>query len=150
MPYIPDEDQQFLREQFSEHMEQQVTVLLFTKKPSVLFIPGTPDTSQLQQTQELLEEVASLSDKLAIEVYDYVNDGEITRQHKVDKIPAVLLQSDGTALRFFGTPAGYEFSTLIQDIFDLSTGNIELAEETQEYLRNLDHDIHIQVFVTPT
>lgn len=152
MPYIPEADQQFLREKFGEFLQEQVKLLLFTKREPVLFIPGTPDTdtSYLRQIRELMEEVASLSDKLDVEVYDYVTDAEVTRQHNVDKIPAVLVQSDGTALRFFGTPAGYEFSTFIQDIFDLSTGNVELSEETQAYLKSLTQDVRIQVFVTPT
>ena len=54
------------------------------------------------------------------------------------------------AIRFLGLPAGYEFSTLVADIVDVSTGNIALSEATQEELRGLEQDLHLQVFVTPT
>ncbi len=54
------------------------------------------------------------------------------------------------AVRFLGLPAGYEFSTLIADIVDASTGQLALSEATQDELRALDQDLHLQVFVTPT
>ncbi|MBI4498119.1 MAG: hypothetical protein HY689_09500 [Chloroflexi bacterium] len=152
MPFLSDADQQFLREKFAEGLQRPVQILLFTKREPALFIPGTPDAdlTYLRQTRELLEEVAALSEKIQMEVYDYISDSEAMRQHRLDKIPAVLVQSDGTAVRFIGVPAGYEFSTFVQDIFDVSTRNIELSPQHQEYLRNLEQDVHIQVFVTPT
>ena len=52
--------------------------------------------------------------------------------------------------RFLGVVAGHEFSTLIQDILDLSTNTIELSDETKEILSGLEEDVHLQVFVTPT
>ena len=70
----------------------------------------------------------------------------------IEHIPAILLggANDERPARFYGVTAGYEFSTLIQDILDLSTGNIELTEATLEWARNLQEDVHIQVFSTPT
>ena len=52
--------------------------------------------------------------------------------------------------RFFGIPAGYEFSTLVEDILDLSKGTTALSEKTRTALEEVDQDLHIQVFVTPT
>ena len=54
------------------------------------------------------------------------------------------------AIRFLGLPAGYEFSTLVADIVDVSTGTVGLSEAAQAELRGLDQDLHLQVFVTPT
>jgi alkyl hydroperoxide reductase subunit AhpF len=79
----------------------------------------------------------------------------------VDKIPAIILnnsddgradagQSEGSRVRYYGIPAGYEFSSLIEDIIDLSRNQTELSAETKEALQELEEDLHIQVFVTPT
>ncbi|HEV2582228.1 MAG TPA: hypothetical protein VGT44_15335 [Ktedonobacteraceae bacterium] len=53
-------------------------------------------------------------------------------------------------MRFFGIPAGYEFSWLVEDLLDLSTGTTKLSEKTRTALQEIDQDLHIQVFVTPT
>jgi len=53
-------------------------------------------------------------------------------------------------VRYFGIPAGYEFSTLVEDLIDVSKGTTRLSEKTREILATVDQDLHIQVFVTPT
>ena len=50
----------------------------------------------------------------------------------------------------FGVPAGYEFSTFIEDLRMLGSGDPALSEDTHKALGRLTHPIHIQVFVTPT
>jgi len=64
----------------------------------------------------------------------------------------VFARADGsdTGVRFYGIPAGYEFGTLIDDIVDVSRGTGGLSPETEAYLKSLDTDVHLQVFVTPT
>lgn len=56
----------------------------------------------------------------------------------------------GTNVRFLGLPAGYEFSTLLADIVDVSKGQTDLSAEALEAVRAIDTPVHIQVFVTPT
>ncbi len=51
---------------------------------------------------------------------------------------------------FFGVPAGYEFSTLLKDIVQISRGETELAPETREMIKKLSTPVDIKVFVTPT
>jgi glutaredoxin-like protein len=53
-------------------------------------------------------------------------------------------------VRYFGIPAGYEFARLLEALFDVSSGSTDLSEATRRALRGLNHDIHLQVFVTPT
>ena len=69
----------------------------------------------------------------------------------ITHIPAFILQGHTRgAVRYFGIPAGYEFSTLIEDLIDVSKGTTNLSDKTREALATVDQDIHIQVFVTPT
>ncbi|MDP8924894.1 MAG: hypothetical protein M3O34_18755 [Chloroflexota bacterium] len=53
-------------------------------------------------------------------------------------------------VRFLGLPGGYEFSTLVADIVDVSKGRTDLADATRVAVRAIDSPVHIQVFVTPT
>ncbi len=47
-------------------------------------------------------------------------------------------------------PAGYEFATLIEVIIAVSRGSTTVTEETRAALAQVSHDVHLQVFVTPT
>jgi glutaredoxin-like protein len=100
------------------------------------------------QTRGLLEELASMSDRLTLSVFDLVADAEQAKAYSIDKIPATVLMADrDVGIRYYGVPAGYELNALVETIQDLSRGQTDLEPEV---LENLSNDIHIQVFVTPT
>ncbi len=46
------------------------------------------------QTKQLLTEVAELSDKVSLEVYNFQLDKEKVNQYKVDKIPATVIEGE--------------------------------------------------------
>ncbi len=107
------------------------------------------------ETRELVEEVAELSDKLSVEVYDFVADEAVVNEYGIDKIPAVAIVADGDGakdygIRLYGIPSGYEFSTLIEDILMVSHRESGLSSETKALLHDLSEPLHLQVFVTPT
>jgi Thioredoxin domain len=69
----------------------------------------------------------------------------------VPAIPAGPSQAEiGANVRFLGLPGGYEFSTLLADIVDISRGRTDLSAEALDVVRSIDSAAHIQVFVTPT
>ena len=53
-------------------------------------------------------------------------------------------------IQFSGTPSGYEFSTLINDILAVSRRNSGLTETTRDFLKQLNQPVHLQLFVTPS
>jgi len=53
-------------------------------------------------------------------------------------------------IRFFGIPAGYEFTSLLDAILSVSKGDTILSQQAKEELKALQKEIHLQVFVTPT
>lgn len=151
MPLFSAQDEAQIKELFQQ-LEQDVNIELFTQKQTLLTIPGREQVSELCSTaNQLMQELTSLSDKLHLNVYDLRDDDAKLEERQIDRIPSVLLGSDHAwPARFLGLVSGYEFATLIQDIIDLSTNNIELSEENQAKLKNLQEDVHIRVFVTPT
>ena len=124
----------------------QVKLVLFTQEMECQYC---------SETRSLAEEVAGLSDKIDVEVYDFVKDSEIVETYGIDKIPAIAIVKGGDepkdyGIRLYGIPSGYEFSTLIEDIAMVSTGESGLDQETKDELAILTSPLHFQVFVTPT
>ncbi len=150
MAFLSGNDQNEIKRLF-EQLSGNVQLIYFTQKESPLIIPGQ-ECGSCKDTRLLLEEVAALSDKIRLEVHDFVADSEIAREHGIDRIPALVMTAEGVKgkLRYFGMPSGYEFSVLIGSLLDVSQGKSDLSEETVGILRGLDKDLHIQVFVTPT
>jgi alkyl hydroperoxide reductase subunit AhpF len=150
MPILSPADQEYLRQVFVERLRDPITIQLFTQRVTQISIPGY-ECATCRETNQLLEEVAALSEKITLEMYDLLQEGAKAREAGVEEIPAIILKghNKGT-LRFIGVPAGYEFATLIEDIIDVSRGTTELSPLSRETLAMLAQPVHIKVFVTPT
>ena len=145
MALLKEEDRNHLIEQFKS-LESPVKIVVFTQKMECQYC---------QETRMIGEELAALSDKISLEVYDFEKDKEIAETYNIDKIPATVIMTGGDqpkdyGIRYFGIPSGYEFSSLIEDIMMISGGDSGLSAETKEMLANLEEPVHLQVFVTPT
>ncbi len=137
-----------IREAF-EALTGPVNIVLFTQGENM------PECEYCVETRELLEEVSALSDKITLEVHDFAREAQLAEQYHIDKIPAVAILSSGAApkdhgIRLYGVPAGYEFSTLIEDILMVSQQKSALNAKTLNELKKLTQPVNIQVFVTPT
>ena len=88
----------------------------------------------------MAEDIASLSDKIKLEVYNFTLDKNKVEEYKVDKIPAMVV-CDGSGkdygIRFYGIPAGYEFTSLIEAIRNVSAGESGLTEKSKQELIKL-------------
>lgn len=104
-----------------------------------------------REAKELLEELVALSEKLSLEVYNFLLDKEKVAEYGVDKVPATVVRSGKDyGIRFYGLPAGYEFSTLLDALVSVSQSDSGLGEKSKEKLRQLAEPLHLEVFVTPT
>lgn len=150
MALIGEKDADFIRDHFSKHMTNEVKITLFSQKESTLYIPAQ-ECMYCSETRELLEEVAALNDKIELDIKDFVADQAEAASLGIDRIPAFVVEGASKGkVRFFGIPSGYEFSTLIEDIVDVSRGETDLQPKTRAALAALTEDVRIQVFVTPT
>jgi len=145
MTLLKEADQQQLKEQF-EALENPVKLVMFTQEMECQYC---------SETRMISEEVASLSDNISVEVYDFVRDQEIAEEYSIDKIPAIAIVKGGDqpkdfGIRLYGIPSGYEFSSLIENIMMVSKGESGLSQETKAWIEGLEEPVHLQVFVTPT
>ncbi|MCA9958535.1 MAG: thioredoxin family protein [Chloroflexota bacterium] len=145
MALLKEQDQQHLRQEFAA-LENPVKLIVFTQPFECQYCT---------ETRMIAEEVAALSDKISVEVYDFDNHREIAEQYNIDKIPATVIMRGGDeakdyGIRFYGIPSGYEFSSIIEDIMLVSSGDSGLSDEVRAWASNLTEEVHMQVFVTPT
>jgi len=124
-------------------MMEPVRLIIFTQEIECQFC---------KEARQLAQEVAGLMpEKISVEVYDFVKDDAQAKQYGVDKVPAlVILGKKDYGIRYYGIPYGYEFSTLIETVVNVSKGTTNLSEDTKAKLKALDKPAHIQVFVTLT
>ena len=123
---------------------KQVDLLLFTQTF------GGSESGPV--AKQVLDEVASLHDKITVIEKNFVLDTEDRAKYKVDKSPAIVVLSDGadTRMRLYGAPTGYEFVSLVEAVLLAGTGTPELEPETITALAEVTEPLHLQVFSTPT
>ena len=154
MEILNKEVREATQKKFNGELENKVTILHFSQEQSRLVLPDSlkgQDCFFCKETKQLLEEVKALSDKIELLVYDYTADKEKVAEYKIDKIPATVIMGDkDCGIRFYGIPSGYEYTSLVEAIADVSRQRTELSPQTKDALKSIDKNIHIQVFVTPT
>jgi hypothetical protein len=108
--------------------------------------------------------LTSLSDKIQLEILNFAIDRDKAEMFKIRRVPAIALvrmeseivggavqlRERDFGIRYYGVPAGYEFSALVSDVFDVSRGESGLSEASKTLLAQLQEPLHLQVFTTPT
>jgi len=142
MGLIPEEHKQHLKEEFEKNLKDDVRIVVFTQETECPFC---------KEARELAEEVGALSNKIKVEVYDFVKDSEKAKEYRIDKVPAIaVLGKKDYGIRFYGLAYGYEFRPFTESIINISRGATNLSEETKKKLASIEKPVHIQVFVSLT
>jgi alkyl hydroperoxide reductase subunit AhpF len=151
MAMISERERQQIREIFERDLVSDVRLEVFYKKPSMLFVPGRQESQSGPEAETLVRELAELTERVQVEAHDIAAEPDSAAAAGVTRVPAVLLHGRNAGkVRFLGAPSGYEFSTLIADIVDISKGEVSLSDETRAALGAIAEPVHIQVFSTPT
>ncbi len=135
-----------IREIFQQ-LEEPVELLYFGSQEACEYC---------EDTRQLAEELAGLSDLINLRVYDLEQDAERAQEFQVDKVPGLVLagRENGEVrdygIRYAGIPSGHEFSSLVHDLVMVSGRDSRLSEQTRASLQELSEPVHLQVFVTPT
>jgi glutaredoxin-like protein len=142
MSLLPEDKKEALRNDLKERMVDPVKIVMFTQEVECRFC---------SDTRQLVQELATLNDKVTVEVYDFMADGDKAKEYKVEKIPALaIVGKKDYGVRIYGIPYGYELQTLISAVVNVSRGTTDLSEKTKAILADVKSPVHIQVFVTLT
>jgi alkyl hydroperoxide reductase subunit AhpF len=147
MPLLSSADQDKLREAFAE-MTSNVRLLFFTQ---------TLGCETCLHTRQILEELPPLSGRISIEEVNLVLERDKAGAYGVDRVPAIALlgedeagQTHDSRIRFLGTPAGYEFVSLVQALLLVGGGGSNLTAPNRQRVAAVDKPVTMQVFTTPT
>ena len=142
MAFISDKDRKYIEDMFRKGLEEKLNISLFVDAPA--------KCAYCKDTQSILEDLTSIDGRLNLKVYNIEKDNKEAILLGVDKTPAIVLWSkSGHGIYYFGIPAQYEFSSLLEDIIDISAGKSRLSESTKTKLKTIDKPVDIKVFVTP-
>jgi glutaredoxin-like protein len=142
MSLIPDDKKELLKNDFKEKLVDPVKIIMFTQEIECRFC---------SDTRRLVQELATLNDKITVEIYDFVADDAKAKEYGIDKIPALaIIGKKDYGVRIYGIPYGYELQTLIEAIINVSKSKTDLSDNTKNILAEVKSPVHIQVFVTLT
>ena len=147
MPLLSPADKDKLREKFEE-MTADVRLLFFTQALGC---------ETCLHTRQILAELPPLSSRISIEEVNLVLEKGKADEYGVDRVPAIAVLSQDQAgqthdsrIRFLGTPAGYEFISLVQAILLVGGGGSNLTEKNRQRVAAVDKPVTMRVFATPT
>jgi glutaredoxin-like protein len=142
MPLLSDEQKKQVKERLAQNLLNPVTLTVFTQEY---------ECDYCKENRELAQDLAGSTEKIKLEVFDLMKDKEKATELGIDKVPATIIRGGkGSQVKFYGVPAGYEFSTFLTDIILVSRGETKLSPETRRALAGIKAPVHVQVFVTPT
>ena len=142
MAMLNAQDQDAVRQEFAK-IVGPVKLVVFSQE----LVAG----DLCRQNEQLMREVAALSDRISVEVLNPAIDRERAEAYAVGEVPALVVEgARDYGIRFLGIPSGYEFSNLIDSIIVASTGEPALSDATKASLAGLTGDVEIKVFSTPT
>jgi glutaredoxin-like protein len=119
-----------------------VRLILFTQESDCQFC---------KEAVGLAQELSGLSDKLSVEVHDLEKDAAKAAEHRVDKVPAFVIAGEKDyGIRYYGVPAGYEFTTLLTLVELVGNRESGLKPESKSKLSSLTSPADMQMFVTLT
>jgi alkyl hydroperoxide reductase subunit AhpF len=105
---------------------------------AVTVIGGRRELEPGEETRRLVDELLELSRSLSLNVVARDEPG---------RYPALRI---GDGLRYHGLPWGYELSSLVYGIAEAGRSEPTLAPGTREALEQLERDVELEVYVTPT
>ncbi len=144
MAIIDEKTKEHLKKDFESKLQDEVRILFFKGEPCQY-------CKEIREIINTLEEVSN--GKIRVEEYDFANNKDIVAKYNVEMYPALVLVSNkfpAGNVKFYGIPSGYEFISLVEDIFMLSTGQTSLTDDTKDIIKGIKKPVKIQVFVTPT
>ena len=142
MSLLPEDKKEQLRNDFKEKLVDPVKLIMFTQEMECRFC---------SEARQLVQEMATLNDKITADVYDFVADAQKAQEYGITRIPAIaIIGKVDHGVRIYGIPYGYELQTLVEGIISVSRGTTDLSDRTKEIIKDIKNPVHIQVFVTLT
>jgi len=136
---LGDHERETIRTIFDE-LERDVPLHLELgpEQTPVTVIAGGRELDFGAETQALLEQLASLSDRVSLSVTETDERGNWPKTTIAGR------------LAYHGLPWGYELATVVGAIAEAGRSESSLSADSRRVLAGLERDVALEVFVTPT
>ncbi len=116
----------------------------------LVFFTQTFGCDTCLQAEQMVDEIARLSERVTVEKYNLVLDREPAAEFNIDRAPAVaIVGAADHGLRYYGTPAGHELESMIDAILVAGGGAGDgLAPASLAAAAAVEQPLDIKVFVT--
>jgi len=132
--------QRELEKKFQREFQNEISLYVFV---------GPDNREYCNFTVQLCEELSELDGRINLTVYQ--NSDEKATRLGIIRTPTVLVGWDqGYKVKYTGAPAGQEAGGFIETISLISRRDSGLQRDSKTKLQNIDRDVSIQVYVTPT
>src|SRR5512147_3244823 len=133
MSLLPDDKKELLKNEFKEKLVDPVHLVMFTQEMECRYCT---------ETRSLVQEMATLNDKISADVFDFVADVQKAQEYGIEKIPAIaVIGKVDYGVRIYGIPYGYELQTLVEGIINVSRAKTDLAERTKTVLKDIQKPV---------
>ncbi|MGM9925715.1 MAG: FAD-dependent oxidoreductase [Bacillus sp. (in: firmicutes)] len=126
---------------------------IFAKMASDVTLVSIVDESlpKSVELRDFLLDIAELSDKLHLELYNKGENPEMEEKIHADKYPVVsLLNANGeySGVKYHGVPGGHELNSFILAIYNLAGPGQALDASILETIKSIDKKANIKVMVS--
>jgi alkyl hydroperoxide reductase subunit AhpF len=123
-----------------DRLDRDVSLVLELgpEETPVTVIAGGREIDFGAETQALLEQIAALSERVGLKV---------TETDERGRWPKTTI---GGRLVYHGLPWGYELATLVGGIVEAGRSESSLSRASLAAVAGLEHDVALEVYVTPT
>ena len=140
MSSLIDESVKIAVKQRFADLKHQVIIKVFSTKGHCLFC---------NEMLALVNSIAQLSDKIKVEVCQCDKNDPLAKKYNITDHPAISIEGDKDyRIRFYGVPAGKEFTSLIETIILVSNREATLSPQVKDLLKKINKKVNLKVFVT--
>lgn len=122
------------------NLKTQLKAYLQKLSRPIEIVASLDDGEKSRELQSLLEEIASLSDRIAV----------IEKHSDAERKPSFSIGEPGkdAGIRFAGIPMGHEFTSLVLALLQVGGHPVKLDDAVIEQIRSLDGDYEFETYIS--
>lgn len=144
----PEKHEEFL----DSNLKEQLGEIAKRFENSIeLVVLKDPAVEKSLEIEAMVKEIASVSDKIKVSVYEKGDRADLEAKVNVERFPTIaLLDKDGnfSGIKFSALPSGHELNSFILAMYNVAGPGQKLSEETLEKIRNIKKPINVKIGVT--
>ena len=135
-----------LRQQL-QAVEGSIKIDYFHQSKRQVLVPGRPERPSCELAIELYTELAELSDKITLNVYEREDQPELAAKRDAQDVPCAVVRGElNRPLRMYGVPNGHLFVAFVRAIVLASTRAGKPSAQMKRVLGKLRRPTRLRLF----